>query len=65
MTGQGLAGSGTHKRRWRFVRLHWEAGECEHRALVGMGEHAGRCLECGTCVGTPFTIHGSEWLPAA
>ena len=51
--------------RGRLVRVLRGAGECEHRAFVGVGDHAGRCLECGTCVPTPFTIHRSEWLPAA
>jgi hypothetical protein len=65
MTKQRLTGTGRQaKRRW-FVRVPWEAEECDHRALVGVGDHAGRCLECGTRVATPFTVHRSEWLPAA
>jgi hypothetical protein len=34
-----------------------ERGECRHPVLVGIGDLAGRCLECGTSVPTPFTIH--------
>jgi hypothetical protein len=65
MTKQRLAGTQRNeKRRW-FTRVLREAGECEHRALVGAGDQAGRCLECGTCVPTPFTVHRIEWRPAA
>ena len=59
MTKQWLTGRGTQEKRRRFVRVRGEAGECEHRALVGAGDHAGRCLECGSCVRIPFTIQGS------
>jgi hypothetical protein len=65
MKKQRLSGTGRPERRRWFVRVLREAGECEHRALVGLGGQAGRCLECGTCVPTPFTVHRSEWLPAA
>lgn len=65
MTKQWLTGRGTQEKRRRFVRVRGEAGECEHRALVGAGDHAGRCLECGSCVRIPFTIQGSAWLSAA
>jgi hypothetical protein len=64
MLNQRLTGTGRHSGRRRLLRVRW-AGECEHLALVGVGDHAGRCLECGTCVRTPFTISGSAWRPAA
>jgi hypothetical protein len=63
MTNQGFTGSGRGNGGRRFIRVRWTAGECEHRAMVGTGDHAGRCLECGTCVPTPFTIHRSERRP--
>jgi hypothetical protein len=60
MMKESLTGRRTQRRRRVFVRVLFGAGECEHWALVAVGEHAGRCLECGTFVRTPFTIHGSE-----
>jgi hypothetical protein len=65
MMNQGLSGTGRRDGRRRFVRIRGAAEECGHRALVGVGDHAGRCLECGTCVRTPFTIGGSGWGQAA
>ena len=64
MTKQWLTGRRMQDRRRPFVRVRVEAaGECEHRALVGGGDHVGRCLECGTCIRTPFTIQGRADAP--
>lgn len=65
MTKQRLIGRGTPEGWRRLVRVRRRAGECEHRAFVGAGDRAGRCLECGSCVRTPFTIHRSEGLPVS
>ena len=40
-----------------WSRLLHHSG-CLHHSLVGLGDHTGRCLECGVAVPTPFTVHG-------
>jgi hypothetical protein len=46
----------TRQRRpsvWARLRGH---GVCLHHALIGVGDHTGRCLEYGAAVPTPFTL---------
>ena len=50
-------------KRRRLMRVRSNAGVCDHRAMVGLGDHVGRCLECGACETTPFTIRRTSCVP--
>jgi hypothetical protein len=51
--------------RRRLIRVRSNAGVCDHRALVGAGDHMGQCLECGACLATPFTVRTTTCLLVA
>ena len=54
------------KGQWRrLIGVRSNAGVCDHRAVVGAGDHVGQCLECGACLATPFTVRTTTCLLVA
>jgi hypothetical protein len=51
-----FTGSQRNGQRRRLLRVRSEASVCEHRTVIGAGDHVGRCLECGAYLATPFTV---------